>query len=362
MAKNIANEEAEDTAIDDKAETSNDKPELTNDDLAAVDDLKAPQRTVRETVAEASQTIADKAAGGSVVAPAHWKDDDKKFFTGLKDRAVQDFLVRQDKERQAASTKSGDELTVLKKSYEPIAKLFEPYAEVLKKSNQTIASVVGNYLKAEEALRTKPAEALAFFAQRYKVTPEQIVAVMKGGAAPEATAEEATADEVDPSVKPLVDRLAKLEQAEQARVTRQAAEQQAQLDTAVTRFEGAKDKAGAPLYPHTTKPEVRRLMGVFIGSGEVNIDTEGGVEAALKRAYEKAIRADDTTHEALLSKAVEDSAKKAEEERVARAKKARAASGSLSGGSSGAAASPGMRQGSVRDKLNKAAQDAGFIQ
>ena len=348
---------------DTQAESSDDKqPAITGDDLAEVDDLKQQPRSVRETVAEAATTIADKAAGGPAVAPAHWKDEDKKFFAGIKDRAYQDYLIKRDKEYQASSTKTGGELAELRKQHEPIAKLFEPYAETLKRSGQSVADVVGNYLKAEEALRTKPVEALVFLAQRYKVTPEQLTAAMKGEAVPAVGTDTTTDDEIDPSVKPLVDRLAKLEQAAKAQADRQAADQQAQLNTSVARFEGAKGKDGTPLYPHATKPEIRRLMGVLIGSGEVNIETEGGIEPALKRAYEKAIRADDATHQALLSKAVEDSAKKAADERNARAKNARAASGSLSGGSSGAAASPGMRQGSIRDKLNKAAQDAGFIQ
>lgn len=361
---NEAADEIEDVAAAGGEDTSagNDtQPGFTADDLAEVDDLKAPAQTVRETVASAAQTLADKAAGGAATAPAHWKDDDKKFFTGLKDRAVQDYLIKRDKEYQNGLAKSGLDLTTIKKEYEPIAKLFEPHQEYLKRTNQTMAQIVGNYLQIETVLKTKPVEALVWLAKTYKADPAKLLAALNGEEPPADEEVDPATGEVAPAVlKPIDARIAVLEKERTDRIAREQAEQSKQLDTAVTRFEGAKRKDGALLYPHATKTEIRQLMSVFIGSGAVNIETEGSLDKALIKAYEKAIRADDGTHEELLKSVVADNATKAANERAERAKKARAASTSVSGGGSSGAASPGARHGRLRDQLGAVAEAAGF--
>lgn len=336
---------------------------FTADDLAEVDDLKAPAQSVRETVASAAQSLADKAAGGAATAPAHWKDEDKKFFNGLKDRAVQDYLVKRDKDYQTNVGKAGSDLAAIKKDYDPIVKLFEPHQEYLKRTGQSMAQIVGNYLQIESVLKAKPVEALVWLAKTYKADPAKLLAALNGETPAEGEGEvvdPATGELAPAALKPIDARIAKLEAAETARVERANAESAKQLDTAVTKFEGAKDKSGALVYPHATKPEIRQLMSVFIGSGAVNIETEGGLDKALIKAYTKAIRANDSTHEELLKSVVADNATKAANERAERAKKARAASGSVSGGSSSAAASPGTRQGRLRDQLGAVAEAAGF--
>lgn len=360
---NEAAAEIEDTAAsgEDTSAGNDTQASLGADDLDEVNDLKAPAQSVRETVAAAAQAAADKAAGGAATAPAHWKDDDKKFFNGLKDRAVQDYLVKRDKDYQTNVGKAGSDLAALKKDYEPIAKLFEPHQEYLKRTGQTMAQVVGNYLQIETVLKTKPIEALAWLAKTYKADTAKLIAALSGEApADEEVIDPATGELAPAALKPIDARIAKLEAAEIARIERSNAEQSKQLDTAVTKFEGAKRKDGNLLYPHATKPEIRQLMSVFIGSGAVNIETEGGLDKALVRAYEKAIRADEGTHAELLKSVVADNAAKEASERAERAKKARAASTSVSGGSSSAAASPGARRGSIRDQLGAVAETAGF--
>lgn len=333
-----------------------DQPELTDEDLSATDNLQAPKETTREALANAASDLERKAQGEPVQAPAHWKDDDKKFFSGIKDRAVQDYLLKRNKEFEAGSTKWGTENAELRKQFEPIQKLFAPYADHLKQNNVTIAQVVGNYLQAEQALRTKPVEALLHLAKTYNVTPTQLIEALsgKGGAQPQQ-------EQIDPALKPLVDRLGRLETAEQQRARMAVESQESTLTTALGWLESVKGNDGAVLFPHATNAEIRRAMSIIIGSGEVDIAKAGGVQQALVQAYGKAIRLNDDTHKAFLESAIAAQTKKTADANAERVKKAKAAGGSLSGGST-AAARPGFQKGSTRESLERAARESGFIQ
>ena len=169
-------------AIEEKIdpEVTDEEPQseaLSDDDLGAVDELKAPAQSVRESLAEVAfkQAKVQPDQTASITAPEHWKDDDKKLFTSIADQKVRDYILRRDKEYQTGVGKQAGELAALKKEHEPIRQMFAPYADMMKKGNLSIPQVIGNYLKAEQALldSLKPGEDLVALQHAFDAADEQ---------------------------------------------------------------------------------------------------------------------------------------------------------------------------------------------
>lgn len=341
--------------------------DLTQDDLAQVDDLQPQSETVRETLERtAKEAVKGAPPPETLEIPKDFDDDDKKFW-GAANPETQKYLLGRHKKYTDATAKLSGDFDGFKKTWEPIAKLMEPYKQVLEQNKLTAPQVVERYIKAEMFLAKDPVNALLWLSQRYNVTPEKLVeaaAEIKSGKrpAPGQQPKKQQQQEQQVDLDPNDPRDAAILALQKEANDRKIAERnrmQHEIDSAWKTFEDAVDKGGQKLYPHATVPEVKKMMGVLFASGEVNIATEGGIVPALKKAYEAAIFTHAPTREAVLKSQQEAADKKKAEEEKRKVEKAKGLRQSVTGSSTPGSQPGPVRGKTVRESMREAAKQLG---
>lgn len=350
--------------------------ELTLDSLVGGQEQEAPRETVRDALEAAtvqhssqSQDLEIEEGGSGAVtaeeagidrnvqaaeiieAPKHWSKEDRELFA-KQPRDAQEWLLARHKAMEGDNTRVSQQLAEQMKWREPIEKIFEPYSELMKQHNLTPAAVLQNYINAEQQLTNDPVRGLLMLAQRYKVNPIDLVAAAEGGAF-EMPAQ------VDPALKALQDELATIRGDLQSRDRAAREEEARQMGVQISEFAESKGSDGQLLYPHIGNQQVRDMMSMLIGTGQVDVAKAGGVVPALKQAYEQAVYAIPETRQALVKSLVESQTKEAAEAQRRKVAKAKNVGVSVSG-SSAMSAAPAVK-GSVRSHLEAAAREQGLI-
>jgi hypothetical protein len=361
FVKTEAEEKADAAAADKKAK----------DDAKTDDDAAAKAKTEGETKPDD-----DKAKTESVKedpkekAISRWSASDKAMFK-LQSPEAQDFLLRKVNALDAEYTKKTMAVADLKRDYEPIQKLFDPYTDVLKQKGLTPATVVQRWADVETKLANgQGLDIVAGIIQGYNIDKAQLAQRLglSGAAAPAADQQQHQAAGEDPSAQLLAQlqqnlmqafapKLAKIDQWEQTQQqTHLAAAQQreAEIETRITSFKSAADEKGNLLHPYFE--EVEQDMIALAQS-----------YMAMKRPlpeldalYDQAVYANPSTRQALLAtqKAAQDA--KAAEEARAKAASARRAASSVTGAPGSGQATRSVRgEQSLREQLEEAAADVG---
>ena len=340
--------------------------DITEDDLDTVGDLKPEPETVRDTInrtLKESEVAELKASGGTLIAPADWDDEGKKYFGSLTDRKHQEFILNRHKTSSEAMKKVTDEFGAYRTAWDPIAKIMEPYIEVLREAKQTPASVIQRYINAELYLNKEPVNAIRWFMQKYKVTPEMLVAAAKEPLPGDGGKKTVQLDPNDPKDAILIGlqkESQERKQRDQRAVEQQNENNKTQITEAMKSLVEEKDTAGNLKYPHSNDPEIRKLMGTYITTGIVDIQKAGGLLPAFKAAYDMAVNTHVPTRETAFKARMDAEAAKKVTEDKRKTDKARRLGSSLSGGGSSGTVQTQKKGQSVGESLRKTAAAIGY--
>lgn len=254
-----------------------------------------PSEVVVEVREEGTdEAEADEVHSESLVAPEDWSADDKAVFDSL-DEAGKQFLLRRHKELEGESTKRFQEASELRKRYEPLDQILQPYEVELQRSGMTVAQGVQQLIAAHEFIKRDPRTAIQQLAKAHRI---------------EVSFDDDLEDDLtDPEVKALKSKLEALE----GQLRSRESQPDPSLQQQITAFADARTDSGELLYPHFD--QVRPAMAALLNSGRAQ---------TLEDAYEKAVWAEPELREELLKAERDKAAQEAEEARkqkVAAAKK-----------------------------------------
>jgi hypothetical protein len=249
-------------------ETESDISNEDNADIAEPLDDNAPESGLEGQDVESSGNPDEETAKG-IDAPEHWPNEQKQEFSSLP-RHQQEFVLKREKERDAAFTKKTQDLAEQRKSVEALEGVMAPYEQQISASGISKPEYIARLISHDMALRQNPSAAIKNLAQSYGVnldTSEQAVDWNEPQSDPQY-------QQLQQQIQQQQNRLAAFEQSAQNE------RYQSQVEV-VTKFQEAKDASGKLLYPHFEK--VRERMGRLVNAGETK---------DIKEAYNMAIRLD----------------------------------------------------------------------
>lgn len=312
--------------------------------------------TLRETLEDAvDKVIPDEnndENGGQQIeevnAPDFWSDEDKNRFQAITDPETRKWLLSRD---EGYTSK----LTEYENRYKGFNEIFEPYKDRLAQSGQQPVQVVKNLLDAQMVLEdpTRRDAGFMWLAQHYGVDLRKLV----GASSDENNQDvnpDAWMDELDPGMKQfllgLKSSVEKVSGFAQGEVEQRIQQQQNNVNSAITEFRQTKDDKGQPAYPFLSDDRVTRRMATLIKTGEVEL-VAGDLKSGLTKAYDQAVFSFPDLREKLTPKQ-----EPVTKDRLLAARKA----GSSVRGVGASHAQPASK-GGLRDQLNEAAQEVGFL-
>lgn len=263
----------------------------------------------------------------SLAAPEHWPQADKDLFTGL-DPKGQQFLLDRHKAMEADYTRKTQEIADFRKTYDPVAQLFEPYQAELRANGTTPAEVVSRWASVDRALESDPAGTLQQLAQSYGLDLANLEA----------------APQVDPQVKALQEQMAMLTRSIQDREQAEVTTRHNTMLNEIESFSTQTNEAGEPAHPYFDA--VVNDMAAL-----AHAERSAGREPKLDALYERAVWANPEVREQMLAAQRKAAEEKAEKEAIAKAKQAKSASRSVSGSPTGSA--PPTDDLSLRESLER---------
>lgn len=322
---------------------------------AAAEPQSGEQLSLLETpeAKQAKEGEQQPAAGDKPLEPnAKWSKEDKDHFVKI-DRKSQQFLLDREKAMEADYTRKTQEISALRRDYEPVDKLFSPYRDQMRQSGQTPHSLIEGWVNVEQALMGgKGIDVIKGIIQGYKIDPQALMAALNGQA---PAPQEGQQPQPQPAQLP-PEVLQKLSMVDQFK-SRFDAEDKARADAEIAKvsneiedFKSAKDSQGNALHPHFD--ELEQDMAVL-----AQVVRAQGKTPTLQDLYEKAVYANPSTRAKVLSAEKQSEEKRAKDEARAKAEKARKASSSVTGSPASGASQP-LTNGrdssmSLRDQISQ---------
>ena len=260
----------------------------------------------------------------SLEAPQHWSAEDKAVFSKLQ-KEGQEFLLRRHKDMEADYTRKTQEVAETKRFKDDFNQLFTPFRNTFAMHGLDDTGAVRYLLGYFQALQQDPVQTIQRLAQDYGVDFNQ-----------------KQDENVDPSVKPLLEKIQHLET--QIAQTTQAQQYQvsSSLFEQVNSFRNAKDEKGNLKHPHFET--VRKDMSVLVESGRAT---------SLDQAYELAVRLNPEIYDKQKEQSILEQQKAAQQKELdEQKKKAAQAKKAATGIRSGSASVEKTGPRTLRDDLS----------
>jgi len=289
---------------------------------------------VDETAGDQQPTQAQPSNEKPLDPHANWPKEAKERF-GKLDKDSQAFMLEREQAMQADYTRKTQELSALRRDYEPVDKLFTPYKDQMKSSGHTPFSLIEGWANVEKALMNgKGIDVVRGIVHGYKLDANSVIAAL--GAAPGNSQQQQPGQQVFQLPPEVQAKLQKIDQFE----TRFQAQDQAVKDAEVARvsqaiddFKSAKDGQGNALHPHFEDLETDMAVLAQVVRAQ-------GKTPDLNDLYEKAVYANPSTRAKVLAAEKQSEEKRLKEEARAKAEKARKASSSVTGAPSSGSSQP----------------------
>lgn len=314
----------------------------------------------------------------AIQPPERWSQADRDTFAKIPAEA-QEFVMRRYKEMEGDYTRKTQEFAGFRRDYEPVAQLLAPHMADLRQAGIAPAQLIQNWHAAEVALMTGRGPQLirdivnnphykidkAALARELGILPPaRPAAGVEAPPEPEAMHNGNAPIQLPPEVVSTIQALAAKQNQFDQFLTRQQQQQRVEAETramsTVTTFRDAKDATGNLAHPHYDELEDDMVMLLQAARASGN-------EPDLKTLYEKAVWANPSTREKVLSAQTAATEaqrvageKKARDEARAKAERAARAGRSVSGspGSSQAAIAAAKADGkSLREALYEAVEE-----
>jgi len=270
--------EAEDPAVETPVDdVQDDAGEVSEDEVT--DDTEVEEEAADDETAEPTDEESDEETEG-LVAPEHWRSEDKEMFEGLDDSA-KEFINRRYASMEKDYHQKTQGIASEKKYNDSVKAMLDPFREQMNLAGVDDMSAIQRLTAAQSFLMRDPKGAIQHLAKEYGVDLDEI---------------DYEAEEVDPQIKALQDEVAQLKSGVQTRTVES-------VNNEIAQFKDAKDSSGAVLHPHFD--DVYDDMVTLVKSG---------VASDLDGAYQKAIWSNETVRVKLL-----ESKLSAEKKRIAKA-------------------------------------------
>jgi hypothetical protein len=323
LSKNF--EEAEKSEPDEAASQEPETPEITD-----AEPEEGDESTDKENQDEAAQKETETAS--PIEAPQHWTKEERDAFGKLPDD-LKRFYTEKQKSIQADATKKWEEASTIKREFEPLKQVLEPYKGVFARDGYDPITGIQRLMNVWSDLQSNPAETIKQLAKAYNVSTDSLV-------------DEAEAY-VDPEIASLKNEVKVLRQKTENLTTSQIAEQRVQW---VEDFASLKDDKGQPANPQFA--ELLEDMQPYIRPAA----TREEAFSILSNAYEKAKWANPTIRTRLVEEEAKAKLKAENDKRMAEARekaaKARKAGHSLSSGQ-GSSDYKEAATGTIRELLER---------
>jgi hypothetical protein len=365
-SKTEAEAEPSETTPEDKADTTRAR---TPDGKFASKEAAEPDV---DAAAESEAAAEPEKKPEGLEAPASWKPEEKESFKKLPPE-TQKIVLDHQKMMDKDYSKKTEAIAALRKDWEPVAKIFEPYQDVMRQKGFTPRSLIESWANVEKRLADNPVEVISGLVRGYRVNPNQVAAALGIRVAPAAEGEAQTLP-IDPQttfanlppqlvaeLNQLKQQVGGLTQAQEDAIRRQqlqaqeaTAAREAAVATQIEQFKEARDPSGNLLHPHFDEVEEDMTLHALAARAG------GKAIPPLQDLYLKAVRANPSTYEKLRTAEMQQAEQKRKDEARAKAAAAKKAASSVTG-APGAGQSPqsGARaEKSLREQLEEATADA----
>lgn len=321
-----------------------------------------PVQEAAEPALEATKPAAPEPDAEFAKATAKWSPQAREMLTKLPAEA-QAFLVERHRAMEGDYSRKMNEVTALRRDYEPIDQLFRPYEGDLQARGLTKAGLIQAWYNVEKGLMAggdTAAQMAAAIIQNYKIPLAAMTRAL-------GMQSQVPADPVDPQpengqpVRLPPEIVQKLSEQEQVlRALQQDAQQRRQYEfnsaasrvmSDIERFKSETDSSGALLHPHFD--EVEQMMAHYTNVARAS----GQPVPPLSELYDTAVWANPSTRAQLQqAQAAAAQAQRAAEEKKradearAKAEKARRAGSSVTG-APGSGQNGRVPDGSLRGEL-----------
>lgn len=293
------------------------------------------------TTAAAAEVKTDDAtktadAAVPVEAPAHWPAAAREMFA-KQSPEVKAWLLDRHKAMEGDYTKKTQELAPTRRLQEDLDEIFKDYDAEMKQIGVSRAQAIRELVGMHTRWKTNPAEYIKYVAGISKIDLKSLV---EGAAAADPAGE-------SPTVKALRDQVAELTGQIKTMSGAQRDQQQNARMNEVTQFAEEKDAQGNLKRPYFDEVASDVAALIRASKGE-----DGRTTLSLQDAYDRAIYANPTTRQKLLTAQDAERKTKEEAERKAKADAAKKAGFDVKG--EGAATAVAATTGTVRDDLSAA--------
>ena len=339
------------------------------DDLAEAEDARQAEAGTESKLADGKDEDTSQHAAGSaqsqpdnsLTPPGRWSASQKEMFKSLPDVA-QRFLIERHQAMEADHHRKTQAIANIRRDHEAIGGLFAPYREVMQARGITPRQVIEYWADTERRLGQGDGIAvIKGIAEGYGIDPARIAAAL-GVATP--ASEQRTGER--PATKPgqpqrqspvhvesalaeiarIKERLAAEDRtrAEAARAAQEAGRRKRIAE--IEKFKSEADEHGHLLRPYATEVEEDMLHLAYVAQAR------GQDVPPLQELYDRAVRANPSTYQALRLAEQQSAARQIKDEARAKAAAAKRAASSVTG-APGAGPAPIGRSSarSLRDEI-----------
>jgi hypothetical protein len=317
------------------------------DDLAEAEDARPAEAGTESKLADGKDEDASQHPAGpaqsqpdnSLTPPGRWSASQKEMFKSLPDVA-QRFLIERHQAMEADHHRKTQAIANIRRDHEAIGGLFAPYREVMQARGITPRQVIEYWADTERRLgQGDGIGVIKGIVEGYGIDPARIAAAL-GVTTPasERTGERATAKPAQPQrqspvqvesalaeIARIKERLA-AEDRTRAEATRAAQEAGRRKRIAeIEKFKSEADEHGNLLRPYATEVEEDMLHLAYVAQAR------GQDMPPLQELYDRAVRANPSTYQALRLAEQQSAARQIKDEARAKAAAAKRASSSVTG-------------------------------
>lgn len=319
-----------------------------DDDLARGETARPAEAGIEPELADGKDEDASRRAAGpaqsqpdnSLAPPGRWSASQKEMFKSLPDVA-QRFLLERHQAMEADHHRKTQAIATIRRDHEAIGALFTPYREVMQARGITPRQVIEYWADTERRLGQGDGVAvIKGIAEGYGIDPASIARVLgiSTGASEQRTAERREANLPQPQrqspgeVESALAEIARIKErlaaddrtrAEAARAAQEAGRRRRIAD--IEKFKSAADEHGNLLHPYATEVEEDMLHLAYVAQAR------GQEVPPLQELYDRAVRANPSTYQALRLAEQQSAARQIKDEARAKAAAAKRAASSVTG-------------------------------
>lgn len=207
-------------------------------------------------------------------APVSWNKEEKQLFDNLPDELelengdivpIKEIISKYDKSRSSDYRRKTMEVAEMRKEYQPLKELIEPYKDNFEKMGIKPSDYMSKLINLDISLHNDPLGTIKQAMETFKITPEKLGLTDASESDNDSdflTDEEKKIAELEKKIKALE---GKTDANEQTLAQRDS---QAKVSKILKDFENATNDSGELLHPHYNDAEVQDELSILVSRGK----------------------------------------------------------------------------------------------